>query len=75
VWSLEFEYQLKRAITSYPTVGSLSNFYRDFQSLFSYPTVGYIQNAYSVTRMSIRPYKSICKSQDNQGWIKLKKIN
>ena len=27
VWSVELEYRLKRAITFYPTVGSLSNFY------------------------------------------------
>jgi hypothetical protein len=35
VWSVEHEYRLKRAINFDPTVGSLSNVYRDFQRLFS----------------------------------------
>jgi hypothetical protein len=35
IWSDKQEYRLKRAITFDPTVGSLTNFYRDFQRLFS----------------------------------------
>ena len=35
VWSPVLEYQLKRAITFDPTIGSRSNFYRCFQMLFS----------------------------------------
>jgi hypothetical protein len=50
------EYRLKRTITFYPTVGSCLNLYRGFQRLFF---VGYTQNAFSVTRMSGRPNKSI----------------
>jgi hypothetical protein len=35
VWSVELEYQLKKARAFDPTVGSRSNFYRGFQRLFS----------------------------------------
>ena len=56
VLSANIEYRLTRAIIFDPTVGSRLNFYRGFQRLFS---LGYIQNAYSVTRMPIRPNKSI----------------
>jgi len=35
VFSIEFEYWLKRTITCDSTVGSRSNFYRGFKRLFS----------------------------------------
>jgi hypothetical protein len=60
VWSLELEYRLKRAITFDPTVGSLSNFYRDFQRLFS---LGWLWNGYWMTGTSCQPALSI----DSQG--------
>jgi hypothetical protein len=51
VLSFEMEYQLKRAINFYPTVGSSSNFYMGFQRLFS---LGKLWNRCSVTRTSGR---------------------
>jgi hypothetical protein len=56
VWSVELEYQLKRAITFDPTVGSCKTIYRGFQRLFS---LGELWNGYSMMRMSGRPNLSI----------------
>jgi hypothetical protein len=52
VWSVELEYRIKRDITFYPIVGSLSNFYRGFQRLFS---LGLLWNGNWVTGTSCRP--------------------
>jgi hypothetical protein len=61
VWSTEQEYELKRAITFGPTVGSRLNFYRGFQMLIS---LGKLWNRW-VTRMSGRqPWVSAQKGHN-----------
>jgi hypothetical protein len=70
--AVALDYRLKRTITFGPTVGSRSNFYRDFQRLFSLVKQW---NRYWVTRISGRqPCVSAQKDHNilSNRWITLK---